>query len=117
MGYGTMEENKDAVTSKSGDEGIDGIVIADKFCFDSIYIQAKQWKPDSIIGRPEIQKFLGALAEQGAVKGIFITTAQFSREAVNFAINESYVNQSYNFQQLTVNTVSVLNSCEFVKYR
>ena len=84
MGYGTMEENKDAVTSKSGDEGIDGIVSADKFGFDSIYIQAKQWKPDSVIGRPEIQKFLGALAGQGATKGIFITTAQFSKEAINF---------------------------------
>ena len=41
MGYGTMEENKDAVTPKSGDEGIDGIVSADKFGFDCIYIQAK----------------------------------------------------------------------------
>lgn len=88
MGYGTMEENKDAVTSKSGDEGIDGIVSADKFGFDSIYIQAKQWKPESVIGRPEIQKFLGALAGQGAMKGIFITTAQFSKEAINFAAKQ-----------------------------
>ena len=88
MGYGTMEENKDAVTSKSGDEGIDGIVSADKFGFDSIYIQAKQWKPESIVGRPEIQKFLGALAGQGAMKGIFITTAQFSKEAINFAVKQ-----------------------------
>ena len=84
MGYGTMEENKDAVTSKTGDEGIDGIVSADKFGFDSIYIQAKQWKPDSVVSRPEIQKFLGALAGQGATKGIFITTAQFSKGAVDF---------------------------------
>ena len=88
MGYGTMEENKDAVTSKSGDEGIDGIVSADKFGFDSIYIQAKQWKPDSVVSRPEIQKFLGALAGQGATKGIFITTAQFSKEAINFAAKQ-----------------------------
>ena len=85
MGYGTMEENKNAVTSKSCDEGIDGIVSADKFGFDSIYIQAKQWKPDSVVSRPEIQKFLGALAGQGASKGMFITTAQFSKEAVSFA--------------------------------
>ncbi len=85
MGYGTMEENKEAVTSKSHDEGIDGIVSADKFGFDSIYIQAKQWQTDSVVSRPEIQKFLGALAGQGATKGIFITTAQFSKEAVNFA--------------------------------
>lgn len=88
MGYGKMEENKDAVTSKSGDEGIDGIISADKFGFDAIYIQAKQWKVDSVVSRPEIQKFLGALAGQGATKGIFITTAQFSKEAVAYAAKQ-----------------------------
>jgi len=85
MGYGKPKDNNDAVTSKTGDEGIDGIVSADKFGFDAIYIQAKQWKTDSTVGRPEIQKFLGALAGQGATKGIFITTAQFSKEAKAFA--------------------------------
>lgn len=85
MGYGDMEENKNAVTKKSADEGIDGIVSADKFGFDSIYIQAKQWKSDNSVGRPEIQRFLGALAGQGAAKGIFITTSKFSGGAVEFA--------------------------------
>ena len=85
MGYGNIEENKDAVTSQSGDEGIDGVVSADKFGFDSIYIQAKQWKDGNNVGRPEVQKFLGALAGQGATKGIFITTSKFSKEAISFA--------------------------------
>ena len=84
MGYGTMEENQNAVTPKSGDEGIDGIVSADKFGFDSIYIQAKQWSSDNVVSRPDIQKFLGALAGQGATKGIFITTSKFSKDAVKF---------------------------------
>lgn len=88
MGYGTMEENKEAVTQKSGDEGIDGVVSADKFGFDSIYIQAKQWREDIVVGRPEIQKFLGALVGQGATKGIFITTSKFSKEAVNYAAKQ-----------------------------
>lgn len=88
MGYGDIEENEDAVTKKSGDEGIDGIVSADKFGFDSIYIQAKQWKSDGVVGRPEVQKFLGALAGQGATKGIFITTAHFSKEAIEFAAKQ-----------------------------
>ncbi len=82
---GTLKENKDAVTKKSGDEGIDGIVSADKFGFDSIYIQAKQWKPDTAVGRPEIQKFMGDLAGQGATKGILITTAKFTKEAIDYA--------------------------------
>lgn len=70
MGYGEFKQNEDGVTSKSNDEGIDGIVSSDKFGFDSIYIQAKLWKEDSKVGRPEIQKFIGALAGQGATKGL-----------------------------------------------
>lgn len=85
MGYGTLKQDESAVTKKSGDEGIDGIVSADKFGFDSIYIQAKKWQSNTTVGRPEIQKFLGALAGQGATKGIFITTAHFSKEAIAFA--------------------------------
>lgn len=85
MGYGTLKQKPDAVTKKTGDEGIDGVVSADKFGFDSIYIQAKKWQTSSTVGRPEVQRFLGALAGQGATKGIFITTAHFSKEAIDFA--------------------------------
>ena len=82
MGYGRLQyENR--VTRKSGDEGIDGIVTADKLGFDSIYIQAKRFK-DNSVGRPDIQKFVGALAGQGAQKGIFITSSTFTKEAVAF---------------------------------
>ena len=77
------------VTSKSGDEGIDGIIKEDKLGLDKIYVQAKRWKKDSKIGRPEIQKFVGALDGQRAKKGIFITTAFFSQEAINYANNTS----------------------------
>ena len=58
MGYGTLQLNKEAVTQKTNDEGIDGIVTADKFGFDSVYIQAKQWKKDSTVSRPEVQNSL-----------------------------------------------------------
>lgn len=85
MGYGDLSQNQDAVTKKSGDEGIDGVVTSDEFGFDSVYIQAKKWKSDSVVGRPEIMKFMGALAGQGATKGLFITTTKFSAEAVEYA--------------------------------
>ena len=84
IGYGKPEQNSDAVTRKSGDEGIDGIVKADRLGFDAVYIQAKKWKESSYIGRPEVQKFLGALAGQGATKGLFITTGQFTSGAADF---------------------------------
>lgn len=85
MGYGSALDSAGLVVGKSGDEGIDGIIREDKLGFSSIYIQAKRWDPDTTVGRPEIQKFVGALAGQGASKGLFITTAQFTKEAVNYA--------------------------------
>lgn len=90
MGYGKMQYDSKA-TKKTGDEGIDGVVTADKLGFDSIYIQAKRFK-DEPIGRPEIQKFVGALAGQGAQKGIFITTSRFTKEA------EDFVSKNLNYK-------------------
>ncbi len=89
MGYGSMLDNQNAVTAKSGDEGIDGVLTADKFGFDSIYIQAKQWKDASTIGRPTVQSFAGAMLGKGATKGLFITTAKFSKDAETYARNNT----------------------------
>lgn len=88
MGYGSTDLTLNTVTKKSGDEGIDGIVTADRLGFDTIFTQAKQWKPDSTVGRPDIQKFLGALAGRGVAKGIFITTAKFSNEAKEYVAKQ-----------------------------
>ncbi|WP_297229438.1 restriction endonuclease [uncultured Desulfovibrio sp.] len=85
MGYGGSLENAGTVTRASGDEGIDGIVKQDKLGFDQIYIQAKRWDPTACVGRPDIQKFVGALAGQGATRGLFVTTAKFSEEAHAYA--------------------------------
>jgi restriction system protein len=85
MGYGGSDVDSGEVTSKSGDEGIDGIIKEDKLGLDKIYIQAKKW--GNTVGRPEIQKFVGALHGKRAKKGIFITTSNFSREAIEYANN------------------------------
>lgn len=71
-------------TAKKGDEGIDGTIKEDKLGLDIIYIQAKRWQPGNVVGRPELQKFVGALAGQGAKKGIFITTSSFTRDALDY---------------------------------
>ena len=84
LGYGGSKIGNTKVLGKSGDEGIDGVIKEDKLGFDEIYIQAKRWDVNSTIGRPEIQKFLGALAGRGATKGAFITTARFSKEAKEY---------------------------------
>ncbi len=85
MGYGGSVENAGLVVGQTGDEGIDGIIREDKLGFSLIYIQAKRWDRTTSIGRPELQKFVGALAGQGANKGLFITTAQFTKEAREYA--------------------------------
>ena len=83
MGYGGSIKEAATVVGKSGDEGIDGIIKEDKLGLDVIYIQAKKW--DSVtIGRPEIQKFAGALLGKKAKKGIFITTSTFTNEAKKY---------------------------------
>jgi restriction system protein len=81
MGYGGSIKDAGKAIGKSGDEGIDGTIKEDKLGLDVIYVQAKRWGPENTVGRPEIQKFVGALAGQGAKKGVFITTSSFSREA------------------------------------
>ncbi|MDR2927218.1 MAG: restriction endonuclease [Cytophagaceae bacterium] len=82
MGYGGSRKEAGKVIGKSGDGGIDGIINEDKLGLDSIYIQAKKW--EGVVGRPEIHKFIGALAGQGAKKGIFITTSYFTKEANDY---------------------------------
>jgi restriction system protein len=82
MGYGGSRIDAGRAIGKSGDEGIDGIIKEDKLGLDVIYIQAKRW--ENVVGRPEIQKFVGALAGQGAKKGIFITTSRFTNEAKEY---------------------------------
>ena len=80
-----MDYGDGFVTKYSGDGGVDGIIHEDKLGFNLIYIQAKRWDCDKTVGRPEIQKFVGALAGQGASKGLFITTAKFTKEARQYA--------------------------------
>jgi restriction system protein len=82
MGYGGSLEDAGRVVGKGGDEGIDGIIKEDKLGLDVIYIQAKRW--DGNVGRQEIQRFVGALAGQGAKKGVFITTSRFTPDAKNY---------------------------------
>jgi restriction system protein len=89
MGYGGAFDDAGITIGQSGDEGIDGIIREDKLGFSSIYIQAKRWSLETSIGRPEIQKFVGALAGQGAQKGLFITTAQFTKESRNYIGKQS----------------------------
>lgn len=81
MGYGGSFANSARVTQYAHDDGIDGIIYEDKLGLDKIYIQAKRYKLENVVGKPQIQQFSGALDEPKATKGVFITTSSYSKEA------------------------------------
>jgi restriction system protein len=82
MGYGGSRKEAGEAIGKAGDEGIDGIINEDRLGLDVIYIQAKKWEAQ--VGRPEVQKFVGALHGKRAKKGVFITTSTFSADASEY---------------------------------
>jgi len=82
MGYGGSRKDAGQAIGKTGDGGIDGIINEDRLGLDIVYIQAKRW--ENTVGRPELQKFAGALQGHRARKGVFITTSAFSSEAIEF---------------------------------
>jgi restriction system protein len=85
MGYGGSLKEAGNAIGRSGDEGIDGIIKEDRLGLDVIYLQAKKW--EGTVGRPEVQKFVGALHGKRARKGVFITTGVFSSEAIDYIGN------------------------------
>ena len=85
MGYGGTRQDAGRAIGRSGDEGIDGVIHEDRLGLDVIYLQAKRW--ENVVGRPEIQKFVGALQGQRAKKGVFITISDFTKEAVEYVCN------------------------------
>jgi restriction system protein len=84
IGYGGSLADAGKAIGKTGDGGIDGVIKEDKLGLDLLYIQAKRWE-NATVGRPEIQKFVGALHGKRAKKGIFITTSTFSKDATDYA--------------------------------
>lgn len=84
LGYGGFRKEAGKAFKKTNDEGIDGLIKEDKLGLDVIYVQAKRWRQESSVGRPEIQKFAGALQGKRAKKGVFIITSYFTKEAREF---------------------------------
>jgi restriction system protein len=83
MGYGGSYQEAVQAVGRSGDEGVDGVIKEDRLGLDVIYLQAKRW--EGPVGRPELQKFAGALQGLRARKGVFITTSSFTKDAIDYA--------------------------------
>lgn len=81
MGYGGSRDETAKRLGGPGDDGVDGLIQEDRLGLDRIYLQAKRYAPDKHVGRPALQAFVGALQGQGAQKGIFLTTSDFTNDA------------------------------------
>jgi len=79
MGYGGGRAEMGKALGMTGDNGVDGVIKEDESGLDVVYIQAKKYKPDSFISRPDIQSFVGSLEGFNANKGVFVTTSDFAR--------------------------------------
>jgi restriction system protein len=84
MGYGGAAGSSERL-GRSGDEGLDGVIRQDPLGLDRIYVQAKRYAADRVVGRPDIQGFVGALHGAQADRGVFIATCRFSKEARQYA--------------------------------
>lgn len=84
MGYGGSEGAAEHLGGP-GDGGFDGVINQDRLGLGRVYVQAKRYAVDNIVGRPAVQGFVGALHGAGAAGGVLITTSRFSPDAVAFA--------------------------------
>lgn len=103
MGYGGEVKNLGFVTKFSNDGGIDGIIKEDILGFNHISIQAKRYALGNNVGRNEVQSFVGAVAGTPSKKGVFITTSDFTKGAMDYvdSLNGSPTVILINGHQLT----------------
>ena len=84
MGYGGSHRNAAEQLGRVGDGGVDGVINEDRLGLDRVYVQAKRYAAGNVVGRPDVQTFVGSLVGLGATKGVFVTTSSFSGQAVDF---------------------------------
>ncbi|WP_307584751.1 restriction endonuclease [Paenibacillus wynnii] len=87
------------VTKRSGDGGKDIILRSDN---EVRLVECKRYTTPKV-GRPDIQKFHSAIIECGAIEGFYITTGEYTKQALECAENKSI---------LTVNGEQLLNLIE-----
>ncbi|MCY4261635.1 MAG: restriction endonuclease, partial [Rhodobacteraceae bacterium] len=84
MGYGGGDARMAQVTGRTGDHGIDGKIREDALGLDEVYIQAKRYADGNTVGEGDLRNFAGALDAAGTVKGVFVTTSDFTRAALDY---------------------------------
>jgi restriction system protein len=78
MSYGEVQ-----ITGRSGDGGIDGACSIDALGLYKVHFQAKRWKNQ--VGSKEIRDFIGGIQTSRGEYDIFVTTSDFSQDALETA--------------------------------
>ena len=84
MGYGGGNAARGRVTGQAGDGGIDGTIREDALGLDEVYLQAKKYAPGTTVGEGDLRNFAGAIDAANTTKGVFVTTAGFTRSATDY---------------------------------
>lgn len=85
MGYGSNRAQASKALGRTGDGGVDGVIQEDKLGLDVVYVQAKRYARQNVVGRPLVQAFIGSLIGQGATRGVMLTTSRYSKDAIEYA--------------------------------
>lgn len=86
MGYGDKDSpDSGIVLDGVNDGGVDGVVNKDRLGLSRVYVQAKRYKDGNNVGAPAIQQFSGSMDERRANEGVFVTTSDFSKPAIESA--------------------------------
>lgn len=84
MGYGGGDADRGRVTGGTGDGGIDGTIREDALGLDEVYVQAKKYAEGRAVGEGDLRNFAGAIDAAGTTKGVFVTTAGFTKSARDY---------------------------------
>ena len=84
MGYGGGNAARGRVTGQAGDGGIDGTIREDALGLDEVYLQAKKYAAGTTEGEGALRNFAGAIDAANTTKGVFVTTAGFTRSATDY---------------------------------
>lgn len=85
MGYGGSVTDAGKAIGRSGDGGVDGVIDQDALGLDRVYVQAKRYADGNNVGPGAIRDFFGSLDRFKASKGLFVTTSNFTSDAVETA--------------------------------
>ena len=72
------------MTGQAGDGGIDGTIREDALGLDEVYLQAKKYAAGTTVGEGALRNFAGAIDAANTTKGVFVTTAGFTRSATDY---------------------------------